>query len=307
MKVGFVGVGEMGSGMAKNTSKSGFEVYAYDIDKDKMKDLEKDGVYSCNSVKELAEISDVVITMLPLSPVEHVLEDIVTGENGLIEVMKPGEIIMDGGNTSPEMAKFLSDKCEEKNIDFLDIPVSGGGIGAEKGELSAMVGGKKQTLDKVLPILKSFSRSINHFGKAGMGQTAKLVNNMMVNINLAGFAEAFMFAKKKGLDIGKLYNAVSGGASSSWVMKNFGKAILERNEEDPYSRAGYGPRGGMDRELAWAFNMGNPEDLPMSVSIAAHEMYKMARAAGYKEGCYEPLFEYYAELVGDTIIGECKE
>lgn len=296
--VGFVGIGAMGFGMAKNTLDSGFEVYTYDVDEKKQAKMKEKGAKPAKSVRELGENVEIAVTMLPMSPVEPVLENVVAGEGGLISSMDTGDIIIDGGNTSPQMTKELAEKCYKKEIYFLDIPVSGGPIGAEEGKLSAMAGGCEEAFKKAKPVLESFCGRIEYFGSSGSGQAVKLVNNIIVAVNLAVLSEALVFAKKMDLDIEQVYNSISGGAAGSWVMDNYGKKIIERTDNHETPEAG---KGGRDRQLSWAINLANPHDLPLPVTIAAHEIFKAARAAG-KAGECEPVIELLEDLVGERVV-----
>jgi 3-hydroxyisobutyrate dehydrogenase-like beta-hydroxyacid dehydrogenase len=302
MKVGFIGVGKMGGGMAKNALKQGFNVFVYDIDKEQICSLSQNGAKVCNSLVEIGKEVDIAITMLPVSPFNSALEEVILDEkNGLIQNMSTDTIIMDGGNTSPKTTKYLARRCKAQNINFFDIPLSGGPEGAEKGILSVMVGGDEKLLPEVEPLLRSFGKTITYFGEVGSGQLAKLCNNMIVAMNLAALSEALVFAAVNELDIGKVYEALRGGAAGSWAMENYGKYIIERTQP---KLGEYSLKGGRDRQLNWALNIAAEKDIPLPVTSITHEMYKIARTAG-KMGKHEPIVELLEDLT-NTFVSKNK-
>ena len=307
MKVGFIGVGKMGGGMAKNALKQGFNVFVYDIDKEKICSLSQKGAKVCNSLVEIGKEVDIAITMLPVSPFNSALEEVILDEkNGLMQNMSTDTIIMDGGNTSPKTTKYLARRCKAQNINFFDIPLSGGPEGAEKGILSVMVGGDEKLLPEVEPLLRSFGKTITYFGEVGSGQLAKLCNNMIVAMNLAALSEALVFAAVNELDIGKVYEALRGGAAGSWAMEHYGKYIIERTQQkNQGSKLGeYSLKGGRDRQLNWALNIAAEKDIPLPVTSVTHEMYKIARTAG-KMGHHVPYVELLEDLT-NTFVSKNK-
>lgn len=308
MKVGILGTGDMGKPLVRRLLKENISVYIkkkiYDPDQRVTKSLKKAGAVVLDTIFEVGKAVDVIITELPKSPISPVLEEIILGEKGLLKSMSPGNIIIEAGNTSPTVTKKLAAACKEKDIGFLDAPMSGGPQGAASGNLTIFVGGDKSHLEKVMPILEKCG-SIHHFGGPGAGQTAKLANNMIVAINLAGLSEALVFAKKMGVDIKLLFEGLCKGAANSWVLQNYGNDIIQRNidkvdEENRHSSIS--DIDGRDRQLFWALDLGSKIDVPLPITMAAHELYKMARAAG-KRGINESVTKYLEDLAGVKVEG----
>jgi len=225
-KVGFIGLGIMGKPMAKNLLKAGFELTVYNRSKPPMEELIKLGAKGANSPKELAEVSEVVITMVRES---SDVEQVMLGKDGVIEGIKEGSIAIDMGTTSLEVTKRLAEKFKSKGVKFLDAPVSGGDKGAIEGTLTIMVGGPKEAFEECLPIFKAMGKTITHMGDNGYGQLAKLCNQIMVSLNMLGIVEALTLAYKSGLDVNKLLEAVSAGAASSWALTNLAPKIIKRD------------------------------------------------------------------------------
>ena len=312
MKVGFIGVGAMGSGMAKNALRAGFEVWVFDAISERAEAL---GPYGARIAKTLAEVAanvNVAVTMLPVSPLEPYLEQAIHGDDGLLAHMKAGSIIIDGGNTSPDVIRRAAEAAAKRNIKIVDAPVSGGPTGAHEGSLSIMVGGDTETVELIKPLLRSFGKNITHIGEVGAGQTAKLVNNMIVAINLAGLSEALVFGTKLGLNPETLLSALEGGAADSWVLRNAGRQFLTRGKpadsSDPVAQylqsggasSGGKPRGGRDRQLSWAIALGAENDIPLPLTTICHELYKIARASG-KTGGFKPLLEWFEDMANTKV------
>ncbi|MCX7845404.1 MAG: NAD-binding protein, partial [Dictyoglomaceae bacterium] len=168
------------------------------------------------------------ITMLPDS---YEVEEVILGEKGVIEGIKPDSIVIDMSSIDPKTTVKIGYALEKKNVEMLDAPVSGGEEGAIKGELSIMVGGKKEIFERCLPIFQSMGKNITYIGPLGSGQMTKLVNQIIVAINIAGICEAFSLGKKAGLSVETIFNAVRGGLAGSKVMDTKIPRFIERNFE----------------------------------------------------------------------------
>ena len=196
MKVGFIGLGIMGKPMALNVIKGGYDIVVYDVNKAALAEVVAAGAKEAASSKEVAEQCDTIITMLPNSP--HV-KAAVLGENGVLEGAKPGSIIIDMSSIAPDASKEVSAECAKKGVRMIDAPVSGGTVGAENGTLALMVGGEEADLEEVRPLLDTMAGSIVHCGPIGAGNTTKLVNQMIIAVEMAGIAEAYGMGVKAGL------------------------------------------------------------------------------------------------------------
>lgn len=223
VKIGFIGLGIMGKPMAKNLVKAGKEVIVFDITKDAIEDVRLVGGGVASSCREAAVQSDVIITMLPNSP--HV-RTVLCGENGVLEGLKPGAIVVDMSSIAPGTSRELCRLVEEKGGEMIDAPVSGGQEKAEKGTLAIMVGGKEVIYDKVKDILDLMGKSA-YVGEIGAGQITKLVNQTIVAINIAAVAEGMAFAKKAGVDPEKVFQAIRGGLAGSQCMEDKAPRMLD--------------------------------------------------------------------------------
>ena len=215
MNVGFVGLGIMGKPMSINVQKAGHQVYAFDFHIENAKELVELGGVACANGKEVAEKSDVVITMLPNSP--HV-ESALFAENGIAEGLTAGKCVIDMSSIAPLASRDFAKRLEELGVDFLDAPVSGGEPKAIDGTIAVMVGGKQDVFDKYEDLLKTMASTVTLVGEVGAGNITKLANQMIVAINIAGISEAYSLAKKAGVDPARVYEAIRSGLAGSTVM-----------------------------------------------------------------------------------------
>jgi len=228
MKIGFIGLGIMGKPMAKNLIKAGYKLVVYNRTKEKEKELLELGAESAQNPKEIAEKSDIIITMLPDNPD---VEEVILGENGVIEGLKQNQIVIDMSSIVPLTTKKIEKEVAIKHAHMLDAPVSGGEPKAISGDLAIMVGGKKEIFNQCLDILKSMGKSVVHVGNIGAGQTVKLANQIIVALNIEAMSEALVFATKAGADPELLYNAIRAGLAGSNVLDAKTPMILKRDFE----------------------------------------------------------------------------
>lgn len=228
MKIGFIGLGIMGKPMAKNLIKAGHELVVSDLVQSSVDELVALGAEVGTSGKDVASKCNTIITMLPNSP--HV-KTVVLGEGGIIEGVKEGAVVIDMSSIAPLASREISAKLLEKGVDMLDAPVSGGEPKAIDGTLSVMVGGKKEVFDKYYDVMKAMAGSVVYVGEIGAGNTAKLCNQIVVAINIAAVSEAFILAKKAGVEPELVYQAIRGGLAGSTVMDAKVPMMLDRNFE----------------------------------------------------------------------------
>jgi 2-hydroxy-3-oxopropionate reductase len=225
-KIGFIGLGIMGSPMAKNLLKAGYLLTVYDIVPEKIDDVVRAGAQAGSSSKEVAEKSDVVITMLPNSPE---VKEAVLGANGVLDGARPGTIIVDMSSIAPLASKEVSAAAKEKGVIVLDAPVSGGEPKAVDGTLAIMVGGPAETFEKVKDILAVMGGSVTLVGEIGSGNMTKLANQIIVALNIAAMSEAMVLAAKAGVDSEKVFQAIRGGLAGSTVLDAKMPLVLEGN------------------------------------------------------------------------------
>ncbi len=227
--IGFVGVGIMGKPMAKNLVDAGYEMVVYDINEEALNEVVEYGAVKGTSPKNVAENSDVIVTMLPNSP--HVKE-VVLGENGVIEGVEAGQTLIDMSSIAPLVSQEVAEELEKKGVDMLDAPVSGGQEGAEAGTVAFMVGGKEDVFAEHKAILEVMGGSVTLVGDVGAGETTKLANQVIVGINIAAVAEALSLGKKAGVDPENIFNAIKGGLAGSQCLEDKAPRMLE-GEYDP--------------------------------------------------------------------------
>jgi 2-hydroxy-3-oxopropionate reductase len=225
-RIGFIGLGIMGRGMSRNLVAAGFDVTVWNRSPERMAPLTEAGASAAGSPEELAAACDVVFVCVSDTPD---VEAVVLGNGGVIHGAKPGSLVVDMSTISPRATREIASRLSERGIAMLDAPVSGGSEGAERGTLSIMVGGAEADLERARPYLEAMGTTITHVGTNGSGQLCKLVNQMLVVINMLAVSEALVFAQAGGLDLDRTLAAVSGGAAGSWMLANRGPQAIRRD------------------------------------------------------------------------------
>jgi 2-hydroxy-3-oxopropionate reductase len=225
-RVGFVGLGIMGKPMAKNLLKAEFPLVVFSRSKGPLEELVREGAISADSARGVAERAETIITMLPDSPE---VREVILGKNGVVEGIKAGSVVIDMSSINPLVTQEISRTLEEKGVKMLDAPVSGGETGAIQGTLAIMVGGEKKVFEDCLEILKAMGKNIVHVGGIGAGGYVKLVNQIIVALNIASVGEAFSLGVKAGLDPQVIYQAIRGGLAGSQVLETKAPMIFGRN------------------------------------------------------------------------------
>ena len=225
-RIGFIGLGAMGKPMTRNLMKAGYPVNVLTRTRSKIGDLLADGAVWCNTPKEIAQKSDVVITMLPDTPD---VEQVFGGKDGVFDGARPGMLLIDMSTVSPIAVRKLAREAEARGCDFLDAPVSGGDIGAQNGTLSIMAGGGESAFQRAMPMFQAMGKTILLIGDSGAGQITKAANQILTSITTEAVAEALVFAAKAGVDPAKVRQALMGGSASSRILETHGKKMIERN------------------------------------------------------------------------------
>ena len=223
-RIGFVGLGMMGLPMSRNLVEAGYAVTVFDLDGAAVDQALTFGASSASTGSEVAAQSDIIITMVPDSP--HV-EAAIAGPDGILEGVKAGSVVIDMSTISPATGKKMAALLEEKSVNFVDAPVTGGVEGAEAGTLSILVGGNAEAFERTLPVLNVLGGNVTHMGPVGSGHTTKIANQLIGVATLAGISEAFVLAKKAGLDLQLFFDAVKNGAGRSWALETLGPKILK--------------------------------------------------------------------------------
>lgn len=225
MKIAWIGIGVMGESMAGHLLDAGHELFVYNRTVSKTDGLVKRGATLLKEVKDAPLNADVIFSMVGY-PKD--VEEVYLGENGLIKTAKEGQVFVDMTTSSPTLAKKISEKFAKVGAAALDLPVTGGDIGAKNGTLSIMAGGNKKVFEEtVLPLVKNFGKNITYFGEAGKGQYTKLANQIAIATTMISVAESFKFAKEVGLNLDDFFNIVSTGSGGSFSMTSYGPRILK--------------------------------------------------------------------------------
>ncbi len=293
MKIGFIGLGIMGKPMAANLIRAGHELVVFDVMQANVDIAVKGGARAAASCKAVAEECDTIVTMLPNSP--HV-KTVVAGENGVLEGAKAGTILIDMSSIAPLASQEIEKLCAAKGVKMIDAPVSGGEPKAIDGTLSIMVGGDRAVYDAVKDtILLRMGASAVYCGGIGAGNTTKLANQIVVAVNIAAVAEAFMLAKKAGVDPQLVFDAIKGGLAGSTVMNAKAPMMIDGN---------FKPGFRIDlhiKDLQNALDTGHGVGSPLPLTAQLMEMMQTLHADGAGQDDHSALAKYYAKLAGATI------
>ena len=227
MKIAWIGTGVMGESMASHLMDAGHELYVYNRTKSKTDNLVSRGAKLLSEVKDAPKFADVIFTIVGY-PKD--VEEVYLGENGLITTAKKGQVFIDMTTSSPSLAEKISNEFLKVGAYALDLPVTGGDVGAKNATLSIMAGGDKKVFEEVvLPLVEKLGKNITYFGVAGKGQYTKLANQIAIATTMISVAESFKFAKEVGLDLESFFKTVSTGSGGSFSMTSYGPRILNED------------------------------------------------------------------------------
>ncbi len=226
VNIGWIGTGVMGSSMCGHLIKNGFNAFVYNRSISKTESLVSMGAKVCSSPAQLASQSDIVFSMVGF-PKD--VESVILGKDGALSGAKAGSVIVDMTTSEPSQAERIYIEAKNKNVGFLDAPVSGGDVGAREATLSIMVGGDQEIYDRVLPLFKVMGKNIALMGCAGKGQHTKMSNQIVIASTMVGVVEGLLYAYKAGLDQNKLLDIIGQGAAASFSLNNLGRRIINKN------------------------------------------------------------------------------
>ena len=222
--IGFIGTGVMGKSMARNLQNAGYQVNVYTRTKAKAQELLDHGAKWLETVADLAQKTDIIITMVGY-PTD--VEEVYFGKDGILENAREGTYVIDMTTSKPALAVQIYEQAAQKNIFALDAPVSGGDVGAKNGTLAIMIGGDQQAFDELSPVFQHLGENIILQGPAGAGQHTKLANQITIASNMIGVCEAIVYAKKSGLDPVRVLDSITTGAAGSWSLSNLGPRMIK--------------------------------------------------------------------------------
>ena len=269
--IGWIGTGVMGVSMCGHILDAGYEVTLHTRTKSKAEPLLARGAQWAETPAGAAESSDIVFSIVSY-PSD--VREVYLSEGGVLSGMKPGGIVVDMTTSSPNLAIEISVKAKERGIESLDAPVSGGDVGARNATLSIMVGGARETFDRVLPLFELMGKSINYMGNAGSGQHTKMANQIHIATTMIGAVESLLYAQRAGLDLEEVIAAIGSGAAGSWTINNLGPRIVKRNFDPGFFIEHFIKDMGIALEESKRMNLSLP-GLAM-----AHQFYIAAKAIG---------------------------
>ena len=227
LKIGFVGLGIMGTPMAEHLIHAGHQLFVFT--RGKMPQAISTGsATQCTSARDVAKHADIIVLMVPDTPD---VEAALFSDNGIAAGLTPGKVVVDMSSISPIATKAFAQKINALGCDYLDAPVSGGQVGAKNATLSIMVGGSEATFERVKPLFELMGKNITLVGGNGDGQTAKVANQIIVALNIEAVAEALLFAAKAGADPARVRQALMGGFASSKILEVHGERMVKRTFE----------------------------------------------------------------------------
>jgi len=270
-KIGFIGLGIMGQPMARNLLKAGYPLVVHNRSRAAVEALAAEGAQTAMSSKEVAEQSDIVITMLPDSPD---VEQVVLGPDGVAEGIRAGSLFVDMSTIAPGTARKVYETLQAKKVESLDAPVSGGEVGAKGATLSIMVGGTEAAFQRAMPVFEVMGKNIVLIGGPGAGQVTKACNQIVVGITIQAVSEALIMARKSGVDPAKVREALLGGFAQSRILDLHGQRIIDRTFQPGF-------RVRLHRkDLAIALQTGREVSLPLMLTSQVAELMNAMIARG---------------------------
>ena len=288
--VGFIGLGIMGRPMAENLIEAGHELVAYNRTREKAEDL--DGATVAETPREVAERSDIIITMLPDSPQ---VEEVLAGEDGVLEGVKEGALIVDMSTISPVVTEELAGEAEERGASMLDAPVSGGDVGAIDGTLSIMVGGSEEDFGRALRLFEVMGKTVTHVGPVGTGQVVKAANQIVVALTIEAVSEALVLGSKAGVSPEKILDVLGGGLAGNKVMEVKREKMLEHSF-DPGFRVEL-----HHKDLGIALAAGREYGVNLPVTAVVDQMFETLKMLGRGDQDHSALLTLIEESSGHEI------
>ena len=288
--VGFVGLGIMGKPMAENLIEAGFDLVVYNRTREKAEDLE--GAHVAESPKEVAEQSDIIITMLPDSPQ---VEEVLAGEDGVLGGVRDGALIVDMSTISPVVTEELSEKAREKGASMLDAPVSGGDVGAIDGTLSIMVGGSEEDFERARPLFEVMGGTVTHVGPVGTGQVVKAANQIVVALTIEAVSEALVLGSKGGVAPEKILDVLGGGLAGNKVMDLKREKMLDHSFDPGFKVKLH------HKDLGIALAAGREYGVTLPVTAVVDQMLETLKMRGRGDQDHSALLTLIEESSGHEI------
>ena len=298
-RIGFIGLAAMGIHMARNLVKAGYDLTVYDINPQPVKELVSLGAREAKSSADTSKGAEVVITMLPQ---DEQVKEVALGLRGVLEGAKPGTVFIDMSSIAPHTSKEVAAAAQKKGVKFLDAPVSGGTGGAEKATLTIMIGGDKAVVDEHMEILKVMGKTIYHVGDVGMGETVKMVNQMLVGINLAGIVEALVMGTKLGVAPEVLYKIIRASSGNSFMLDSrVPNYIFTGNFTQPGFAVDL-----LRKDLGLSLESAKINKVPLHMTAQAYQVFTRATAEGLGKKDMSVVVELLEKTAGVQVRGKAE-
>jgi 3-hydroxyisobutyrate dehydrogenase len=284
-RLGFAGIGIMGSGMASNLIGKGHPLTVWNRTRAKAEAIK--GAEVANTLEDLAAAVDIIMICVSDSP-----DVVAVVEGGLLPGLRDGQLIVDHSTISPAVTRDLAARVAAKGVGWIDAPVSGGSEGALNGTLSTMVGGSAENLARVRPYLQTYSTTITHVGPIGSGQLVKLVNQILVVGNQMAVSEALLFARRAGLDLEATLNAVKGGAAGSWMLANRGPQMIADDWRPGFTI------DLQQKDLRLVLDAADDHGTPLPATSLIFQLYRALQASGHGHEGNHALIKALEQMTG---------
>ncbi len=294
LRVGYIGLGLMGTSIAANILKAGFPLTVHNRSRPPVDDLIARGAHSASSPQAVAQASDVVFTCLPDSPD---VEAVVLGPDGVRDGSRPGMIFVDNSTIKPESARHMARELEAVGVHSLDAPVSGGDVGAREATLAIMVGGPEVAFEAVQPIFRAMGKTITHVGESGAGQVAKACNQIMAAAQMVALSELLLLARKAGVDPRRVVEAIRGGAAQCWSMDVKPPRLFAGNRQP-----GFKARM-MRKDLAIILETGAAYGMPLPDTALHLQLYEAMIQMGMGDLDNSAIVGVFEHMGNTTLLG----
>lgn len=281
--VTLIGLGNMGTGIAQNILKAGFDLTVYNRTAAKAEPLARLGARVATSPSEAAREADIVISIVSD---DEASRQVWLGETGVLDSAGKDAILVESSTISHTWVRELASLAAERGLAFLDAPVNGGPSMAAAAQLKIMVGGKAEVLDRARPVFTSYSEQITHMGPNGAGTMTKLINNMMTGVHLVALAEALHTAERAGLNLEQVVSVVTNAGPASPIVKMKAPLMAARSYGEPSFLLRH-----IRKDVTYALRLAEELDAPLTTASAAREMYRMAGELGYDDADFAAVFE----------------
>ena len=293
--IGFIGLGIMGKPMARNLIDAGYSLTVFNRSPSSIEELAQDGATAAASSMEVAQKSDIIITMVPDSSDS---EKVILGDEGVLQGATEGSVIVDMSSISPMVSKRIAEEASKRGVHMLDAPVSGGEAGAIAGTLAIMVGGKREVFDRCLPVLQALGKSVVRAGEVGAGNFVKLANQIIVAGNIEAMGEALVLAKKAGLDPQIVFEAIRGGLAGSAVLEAKAPKVMNGDFKPGFRLRLH------QKDLNNALLTGKDLGVMLPVTGLVQQMIGSLVEHGKGEDDHSAIVNFVEEMAGVTVKAE---